>query len=196
MSAKPTVIVDVDDVVVDFVSHWLEWIHRTYGVSARKEQITKWYLSECSPELRQLGEDKICVAFDTPGFHLNAPAIPGAIHSLERMQKKYNLLFVTARHGPVAITETFAWFKRNLPKVQHKQLIFSRVKDVFHAQAAIDDKGDHLAAYAAAPHLRDALLIGMEQPHNEAERATARVNWVSPSVDGWLDIEDMLEGLL
>jgi 5'(3')-deoxyribonucleotidase len=194
MSAKPTVLVDLDDCVIDFVTYWLKWIEQTHGVKAEKKFITKWYLSECTPELKALGEEKICMAFDEPGFHLNAPAIPGAIHSLERMHKKYNLLFVTARHNPVSIKETFEWFKVHLPRIQHKQLIFSRQKDVFHAQAAIDDKVDHLQAYLAAPHMKGALVIGVEQPHNQEARALVP-NWVTPDVQGWLDIEDMLEGL-
>lgn len=191
---KKSIIIDVDDVLVDFVPHWLRWIEKTFKVRAEKEQITEWLLSECTPELAEIGEDRLCTAFGTPGFHAEAPPMPGAIHSVERLNKDYRLYFVTARHGALGIQETFDWFKRHLPRIQHKQIVFSRTKDIFTADAVIDDKTDHLRSYTLAPHHQDTLIVGMEQPHNLRDRAITNY-WVSPDVEGWQDFEDLVRGI-
>jgi len=191
----PSIILDVDDVLVDFVPHWLRWIEATYGVRAEKEQITEWLLSECTPELAALGEEKICKAFSEPGFHLSAPPMEGALDVVRRLNKDYRVYFVTARHGAEGISETFKWFKKYLPKVQHAQIVFSRTKDIFVANAAIDDKGDHLRAYQRAPHLEKSIIIGMEQPHNLRDRDAASY-WVSPDASGWTTIEKLIRNML
>lgn len=190
---KPAVIVDIDDCLVDFIPHWLEWIRKNYGVSARKEQITEWLLSECSPELAELGEDKICRAFNEPGFHLSAPPMPGALDVIRRLNRDHRIYFVTARHGVCGITETFEWFKQHLPQIQHKQLVFSRQKHIFQTDFAIDDKVDHLRGYRAASHLQRATVIGVEQPHNLKGRDAAH-HWATPDAAGWAHIEEIIRG--
>ncbi len=192
----PSIIIDVDDVVVDFIPYWLGWLRNEYGIShTPKEAITEWLLSECTPELKELGEEKICRAFDTEGFHLNAWPMPGAIEAVKSLNKDYRLNFVTARHGPLAIDETFKWFKRHLPRIRHDQLIFARRKDIIVGDAAIDDKGDHLRAYRKAPHMEKAIIVGMEQPHNQNDRHLTPY-WVSPDRFGWDTAEKLFRNLV
>lgn len=186
---KIAVIIDVDDVLVDFVPHWLRWIEKTFKVRAEKAQITEWLLSECTPELAEIGEDRLCTAFGTPGFHRDAPPMPGAIEVVKRLDKDFRLYFVTARHGALGIQETFDWFKAHLPRVQHKQIVFSRTKDIFTADVVIDDKTDHLRAYIRAPHHGNSVIVGMAQPHNLRDREMNVDRWVTPDAKGWKDFE-------
>ncbi len=190
----PTIILDIDDVIVDFVRHWLLEIQRTHGVITTPDQIRKWDLHKCTPELEALGPEKVYAFFDKPGFHLSAPPVDGAIAAVKRLDKANKVIFVTARHGAAAITETFDWFAKYLPRVQHKQIVFSRDKTLFQADVVVDDRDSHLEGYVQTPHLIDATVIGMERPHNDDYKQTGsdRVYWVPPNAEGWSQIEQLV----
>jgi 5'(3')-deoxyribonucleotidase len=185
--------VDVDDTVCNLIGGWIPAINRDFGLNVRLDQITEWLLADCTPELKAIGDDRLAEYFGKPGFHLNLDPMPGAIESLRRLSKDYRLYFITARHGPLAISETFDWFKKHLRWVQHKQIIFAREKHIFQLDAAIDDKLDHLKGFRMAPHLAQAKVLGVERPHNLRERTPDVAHfWFEPSVTGWNAAVDYL----
>lgn len=191
---KPTVILDIDDVVADLIKYWIKLIHERYGVYAAYEQITEWELEKCTPEYGQLGPAKLFGFFNEPAFWANVPLVPGALEGVKTLNDETKLHFLTAREGP-AIAPTYEWFKKNLPFINTKQLIFSADKSIFIGDVFVEDRDKHLKAYVEAPHLDSALVIGVERPHNNRARNDEHADiWVSPDEEGWKKIvEAVLE---
>src|ERR1700749_754931 len=87
------VLIDMDDVMADAVTRFLDWYERDFGVRYTKEQLHGTKLSEIVPS-----ENKQTVLMypHQPGFFKDLPVIEGSKEIIEKMNNKYEVFIVSA----------------------------------------------------------------------------------------------------
>ncbi len=114
---KPIIYVDMDNVLVDFVS----------GINQLDEQTLAVYEGRYD---------------DVPGiFSLMSP-MPDAIASFEYLSQHYDtyVLSTAPWDNPSAWTDKLLWIQRHLGKAAYKRLILSHHKNLNHGDYLIDDR--------------------------------------------------------
>lgn len=95
MSQKLEILIDVDGVVVDFVTPVLETLHLINGNTYALDMVTEWDIVRC------LGLDRDDWAectqmIQAPGFARNLKPLPGAIEAVKLLSKDHDVYFCTA----------------------------------------------------------------------------------------------------
>lgn len=143
------IIVDVDGIVTDTLSYWLDVIYDCTGYRATPEDIKVWELHK-NLALMQIPPRIIYDRLQDKGFILSLPEIPGAVEYCKRLQEDgHQVHFVTARHGLQSMPETILWFNQHMPWVNvETQVNFLYDKENFaDADFIIDDKASTLVKY-------------------------------------------------
>lgn len=162
---KLTIIIDVDGVVAETLTYWLDVIHSKTGVRATIEDIKVWELHK-SPALAEVPAQFIYSRLQDPGFYEAIPMVPHADEFCKKLQDDgHKVYFVTARHGKVSMPETLSWFEKHMPWVKENQVGFFYDKERIKADVIIDDKAETLMAYQK--EWPDAILLAPSYPYNE-----------------------------
>lgn len=133
------ILVDMDGVVADIDSYWLELYNRDYKDSLKPEDLVSWDVSDCvTPSCGK----KIFDYLKLPDFYLKAGVYPGSqrvVRSL--MSKGHEIVFVTA--SPLwlerAAYEKATWLKIHFPFVPRHNLIITHRKDLVSGDILLDD---------------------------------------------------------
>lgn len=187
-----TILVDLDGIIADSIPHWLDAIHKKFGVKAELKDITQWNLTDCPP-LDKLQRQKILDLINQKGFVASIPPMPGALENLKKLHDDgHQIYIVTARTGDVSIPETFAWVRKHLPWFDvEKRLCFLYDKFRFKADIVIDDKWDTLEKYERANKL--ALLYTIDYPYNKGNDAKYEVTRIQRSETAWDELYESIK---
>ncbi len=108
---KPRLGVDFDDVVFGFMDGFLEFSEKVFGERRKKEDIFSFYLEDVwgvTPEEMTKRID----AYYHSDFHNNGSPVPGALESLSKISKQYDIYVITG--SPKDILPWIKdWFKNN-----------------------------------------------------------------------------------
>jgi uncharacterized HAD superfamily protein len=171
--------VDIDGVVADFVSAANGWVSREYGILSIPATTWNWF--EGYPG----GAAKWAALWDKgirqEKLLLTCAVIPGARHTVQRMMRHHEVVFVTYRPEDV-MDQTHTWLERNIGR--GFELMRTDDKSEAKADLHIDDHPETVDALRRSG-LRSVLF---RQPWNR--------NWWTtlPSFNGWGDISMALDG--
>lgn len=169
------ILVDLDGIVVDMLSNWLQRIHEMTGVKAVLSDITKWNLYENSP-LDKVDPKVLLSILDEKGFNANLPQMADANFYLHQLYKAgHDISIVTARHGSNCMPETLQWLQKMMPWLNlRKKVLFVYDKHRVVGDVLIDDKAETLTKYHQEHP--NAHLITIDYPYNQhAPEGTHRV---------------------
>jgi 5'(3')-deoxyribonucleotidase len=178
---------DIDGVVADTMSLFVEIARRDYQIHIRYEDITRYILEDClDMDSRIISEiiGKLLDGSRDYGLH----PIPGAVEVLTRLGKDYGpLCFVTARHTVEPIRD---WMINRLP------LSLSELDIV--ATGSFDDKADVLREkgirYFVEDRLETCFLLQeagitpvlFKQPWNREDHPFTEV-------ETWQELESLMD---
>ncbi len=166
--------VDMDNVIVDIENHWINIYEKKYGVKIQKEDLLGIPEEEGFPDpvaARALIYE--------PGFFRTAPAMPGAVEALMKLQTRYDLYIVSAAmEFPNSLKEKHDWLAAYCPFISWKNIIFCGDKSVVVTDYLIDDHLKNLDYTKATPILFTA-------SHNVHVQKHTRVN-------NWQEVLDLL----
>jgi len=168
------VLVDMDEVIADATLAMIIWYRQEYhGEIDYARMLAGGSLVKGFPEEHQAA---VRQQLFTPGFFRNLPVIGGSIETLREMNKKYEVLIVSAAtEFPQSLTEKFDWLGEHFPFFGWKQIVFCGQKNMIQADFMIDDHARHLEAFSGKPLLFSA-------PHNLNEHRFERLdNWAEVS---------------
>jgi 5'-nucleotidase len=135
--AKELLFIDMDGVLVDFVSSILKYYPDFNGLpESRRREIT----AELSGQ---------------PGFFTSMEPMPGAIEAYRKLSRHYDIYILSTPdwQGVHSWTEKRIWVEKHLGELAYKKLILSHNKGLFTGRALIDDrirngvenfKGEHI----------------------------------------------------
>jgi len=147
------IVVDLDDVIAEFVPHLLRFLNEEYGSNLKFENIKGWNIWEygdITEEQYREGIEKFMEA----GMYRNLPLIEGAREGLKVISEHHDVYIVTWRSLKIR-EDTEYWLEKNLGNA-YKEVYFSDNKPKLgilkklNAELFIDD---------SPTHTRDAVKI-------------------------------------
>lgn len=124
---KPILFVDIDGVMADSISWWIDLYNKDNGTTHKREHVTCW-------------DTRICIKADLlPYFHNydNVDPIPGAFKSIAWLMNKYRIVFATTGLGS-------NWLKRY---ISYAEIIVIKDKSLLRGFGLIDDNPENLDGF-------------------------------------------------
>ena len=120
---KLNIMVDLDDVIADFVPHFLGFLNKEYDAGLNENNIKGWNIwdyGNLTKEEYEQGLEK----FTQSRQYNNLPVVENARESLKKL--KENIIYIVTWRNKKVESETIEWLKRN--SIHYDKLFFSNNK--------------------------------------------------------------------
>ncbi|MEQ7800872.1 5'(3')-deoxyribonucleotidase [Pedobacter sp. ASV1-7] len=135
MIKKKTIGIDMDGVLADIESHWLNLYEKDYGVRLGPEIFLNVKESDAFPDKTAVHKYVF-----TPGFFRTLPVMKGAIEAVKKLAEDYEIYIVSAAmEFPLSLFEKREWLAEHFPFIDWKNIIFCGDKSVIATDYLIDD---------------------------------------------------------
>lgn len=154
--------VDMDGVVADFNHSWMDRYNREFGSSLKVSQVTSWDGLHRLTHFDSMTEFWLWAQGDGHSIFRDAPPMPGAIESLERIGRTHRLAIVSSKFE-WAIPDSLTWLATHGVAPREVHFLWDKTKapcDIF-----LDDAPHQLENLVVARP--DAVICRMVQPWNE-----------------------------
>ncbi|WP_074493300.1 5' nucleotidase, NT5C type [Mucilaginibacter polytrichastri] len=132
---RKTIAIDMDGVLADVETQFLNWYERDFGIKMTKDQIAGLTEDTAFPE-----KGAIRKFAHTAGFFLTLPVMEGAVEAIATLSKKFEIYIVSAAmEFPLSLPEKLEWLKVNFPAISWKNIIFCGDKSIINTDYMIDD---------------------------------------------------------
>lgn len=165
---KERICIDIDHVLADLISPWVEKYNNAYDDSLNVSDIKMWdwhILTKpaCGKKIYQML---------TPDVFEILPVIEGSQEVVEKLTKKYDVFLVTAARNALVVPAKAKWIKTHFPFIKKDNVVYTVNKSICLASALIDDAPHNLENF----HGENKLLF--DAPHNQNEQRFNRMkNW-------------------
>ena len=173
------ILIDMDEVMADAISRFLEWYESDFGIRYTKEQLRGTKLSEIVPK-----ENRAAVKSypHQKGFFKDLPVIQDSKEIIEAINARYEVYVVSAamefKHS---LYDKFEWLDEHFPFIPWKRRVFCGDKTIAKGDVLIDDHEFNLSVFAGRP-------IVFTAPHNVHYTKYERM-------DKWLDAKNFFADL-
>jgi 5'(3')-deoxyribonucleotidase len=145
MNKKFIIALDVDDLIADLVSHWLDLYNMEYDDNLRINEITDWDITKFV--LPECGS-KIYNFLNYPGLYSGVLPIPVAIEGVQVLKRTPNVrvIFVTAQDFTGG---KLPWLRRYglLEDNERSDFIVCKDKYLIRADILVDDNIDNFMSF-------------------------------------------------
>lgn len=173
--SKKSIAVDMDNVIADIQTNWIDKYNDEFGVKITKEDLRGKPEDEAFPD--PLAARSLIYK---PGFFRNAPVIEGAQEALLKLQENFDVFIVSAAmEFPNSLPEKYEWLAEHFPFIHWKNIVFCGDKRVIDTDYLIDDHLKNLDFCKGTPILFTA-------GHNVNVKKHRRVN-------NWSEALELLE---
>ena len=142
MEKKKDILVDVDEVIV--FSGFVEAVNDFMGTNYVIDDFTEYYIDEVAIPKDKM--DEFNKFLNNRNLYDYAEILPGAIETLEELNKEYNIYLLTSCVNEANLDgcgrvfmDKYNFLRKNLPFINPKQFIFTGSKGLFKAYAKIDN---------------------------------------------------------
>jgi 5'-nucleotidase len=170
-----SIAVDMDNVIVDIESQYIEWYRRKFGVVVPREQLVG------KPETKGFPDsDAVYNFLYTPTFFRTAKPLPGALEAVQQLMASFHVYIVSAAmEFPQSLPEKYEWLQEHLPAISWRNIIFCGDKRIINTDYMIDDHVKNLDTFSGKGLLFTAA-------HNVTIDRHVRMN-------NWNDVLDWFE---
>lgn len=163
MTYKPTVLLDVDGVLADFISGALANLKRLFDIDGKHDHVINWHFETCfgltSAQAKQLHD-----SWTEPGFCAGLPPYVGAVDGVNALREYANVYPLTAPFNSVPwVSERDAWLGKHFG-FSRKAITHTEAKYLVKGDVFVDDKTEHVIAWQAAHPQGVGILWA--QPYN------------------------------
>lgn len=149
-------LIDMDDVLSEFVSVWIARINEKYNRSVRPDQILQW---DITPYFEGLTVKEIFSPLNEEGFWLSVSVKQDAPYYVKKLiDDGHEIYIVTATHHR-SVAEKFEWIQKYFPFIKWEQMIITSRKQLIKGDILIDDGVHNMLGGSYAKILFDS-------PHN------------------------------
>ncbi len=172
-----TLIIDMDEVMADAITRFLEWYERDFGVHYTKADLYGTKLHLLVPEehrkiVREYPHQK--------GFFKNLPLIENSMEVIEQLNNRFEVYVASAAmEFRYSLEEKYDWLDQHFPFIHWKRRIFCGDKSIVKGDILIDDHDFNLSVF-------DGRAIMFTSSHNVSETKYERL-------DNWLDAEKLFD---
>jgi 5'-nucleotidase len=165
MKARKRIAIDMDDVMADVTSHFLNWYEERTGLRLPEEKLVGVPVSQAFPDPGMAWEFLF-----TPGFFRTIPVMKDSQEVIARLNEEYEVFIVSAAmEFPQSLTEKHDWLQEHFPFISWKQMVLCGSKAVIKADYMIDDHLKNLDYF-------DGEKLLFTAPHNQLITGYRRVN--------------------
>lgn len=181
------IYVDMDDVVCDLMTPWLNWCNDKYGTDYKT--ISNWNVQTMPG-----WDEEVYEYLHLPGTFANLLPVPGAIQTLNELHERgYNIEFISA--AIAGHDDKYKWIQKFLPWVDRRQCVHFTHRKYMFAQDAndilIDDKPQNCEEWT----LCGGRSIMFSRPHNR-DVAVKGPMTSDAIVATWQGVKDMIENFV
>ena len=165
---KYHILVDMDDVVVDLMGPWAQWINENGDPDHHVDKTLSWNIDEHT----SIGT-KCFDIFLQPNLFESLKAKPNAIKYLSKLYfDGHKIQFCThpPSNSPDAKAGKRKWLEKNIKWFKEKDLIFSDDKGSVPGEILFDDRVKWLVEFPG-------ISICMEMPYNTSWEGLKVKNW-------------------
>ena len=161
------ILVDMDEVMADAISRFIDWYERDFGVRYKEEQFMGTKLAYVIPEEHR----KTVLGYPhQPGFFKDLPIMQDCQMVLEELNKHHEIYIASAamefKHS---LYDKYEWLDEHFPFIHWKRRILCGDKSVLKADVLIDDHDFNLSVFTGRP-------IMFTAPHNIQFTHYERIN--------------------
>jgi 5'(3')-deoxyribonucleotidase len=177
-STMQRIAVDMDEVMADTMSHYLERYNAEFGQTLTAKD---FHGRGALDVIDVAHRDRAREYFHQEEFFANIPVMPGSQEVIRELARRYDVFITTAAMDvPCSFSAKFFWLQEHFPFILTRNIVFCGDKSIIAAEYMIDDNVRHLRSFRGEGILYTA-------PHNVYERAFRRV-------DNWEDVRRMFLG--
>ncbi len=132
---KYSIAIDMDGVIADVESHYINWYKNDYGVAIDRKSMEGLMEHEAMPEAGAIAK-----FLATPGFFRTIPVMEGAVEAVKDLMNDYEVYIVSAAmEFPLSLYEKHQWLAEHFPFISWRNIIFCGDKSVIDTDFLIDD---------------------------------------------------------
>lgn len=161
-----TILVDVDDVIINLCECWCDWLNEHYEVSSSYQDITGWGISSFFPEL---SEEQVFEPLNNPAFWDRIQPKEGAAEYMQKLIDQGHIIYLcTATDYRNIQIKYEKVIQKYFPFIKWTSVIVANVKQMIKADILIDDRyenlmsGDYIKLLMDAPHNRNVDTVSKE----------------------------------
>lgn len=164
------ILLDMDEVIVDLMPHWLGFLNDKFDRQVQVEDVTHWDLHRFYPGIEPR---EIYRALKRPGFFRYLPDRENAIGAIYSWIKTYGHSVGIVTACVSGHSDKREWLDERMPFFNPENLIFATKKHWVVGDVFVDDRPENLTAYRATHPA--ATVICMDRPWNRGEWDGCRV---------------------
>lgn len=131
------VLVDMDDVMCNFVEALCNWLNKEHGTSVVVDDITEWELRKFFPGL---SIDEIFNPTHTEEFWKTVTPIEGAPETIRKLIHEGFKVYICTSSDYRTVKHKFDWvLKKYFPYISWRQVIITKEKGMIRGDILIDD---------------------------------------------------------
>lgn len=180
------ILCDLDSIVADFMyGIWPKYVYQGGDPNIGTKDVKTWdWVGIPKAEL-------IRPIFTNPGFFADLRPVPGAVAALRFLQRLgHEIVIVTAHCTDQSAAEKIGWVKQHLPFLPKENIVITKMKHIFRADAIIDDMPGNCQAFKKENPNGMALTISYE--YNNDPVYDGRYNGYEDTELAWMYIVDHL----
>lgn len=149
---KKTIAVDMDGVLADIETHFLNVYNQNFGTQLTYEDIKGKTEREAFPN----PDMAMKLAF-TSGFFRSIPVVKGAVEGLKKLSEQFDVYIVSsAMEFPQSLEEKYDWIAAHFPFIHWKKIVLCGDKSIINTDFMIDDHCKNLDHFKGTPILFSA----------------------------------------
>lgn len=134
---KFTILVDMDDTLVNTVEVWVEWLNTKYNLDVKYDDLKVWDMQAAFPSLTL---NQIRQPLSNLQFWNLVEAKEGAVEYLKKlMDDGHKVMVCSASHPTTIVGKVYNCLLQHFPYLDTTQLIFAYDKQLINADFLIDD---------------------------------------------------------
>lgn len=158
---KKTIAIDMDGVLADVETHFVNWYERDFGELVTRESMSGKAEYDAFP-------DKTAVRkfVTTAGFFRTIPLMPGAVEAVKKLMENYEVYIVSAAtEFPQSLSEKYEWLTEHFSFISWRNIVFCGDKSVIHTDYMIDDHCKNLDFCKGKPIMFSAAHNALIEHH-------------------------------
>ena len=167
-----TILIDIDDTIIDLLSAWCKWLNNKYNLCIKPEEVTDWDITKFFPTLNK---EQVFEPLHIDNFWETVkPKDNAAKYVKQLIDDGFNVYFCTTTDYRNIKPKYEYIILKYFPFISWKQVIVANRKQMVKADFLIDDgvhnhyNGDYVKILMSAPHNRnyDEITNGMYRVEN------------------------------
>jgi 5'-nucleotidase len=144
---KKSIAIDMDGVLADTETQFINWYERDYGVKISPLDILGRDENDIFPD-----KDAARKFAFSPGFFRTLPVMAGAVEAVKTLMETYEVYIASAAmEFPLSLPEKLEWLHEYFPFIDWRHIIFCGDKSVINTDYMIDDHIKNLDYFKGKP---------------------------------------------